>query len=66
MTISNYIIFLGKNRRKIDLLPIAQKLGIEMCKALLGVYVYTGEDGNSAFKGKGKQRAINLVQRYPQ
>ena len=66
MTISNYIIFLGKNRKKIDLLPIAEELGIEMCKALLGVYVYTGEDCNSAFKGKGKQRAINLVQRYPQ
>ena len=36
MTISNYIIFLGKNRKKIDLI-IAEELGIKMCKALLGV-----------------------------
>ena len=33
-----------------------------MCAALLGVYVFTGEDCNSAFKGKGKKRAIQLVQ----
>ena len=32
----------------------------------LGRSVYSGEDFNSAFKGKGKQCAINLVKRYPQ
>lgn len=57
---------LGKNRRKINLLPIAEELGLEMCKALLGVYVFTGEDCNCAFKGKGKTRAIKLLQTNPE
>ena len=37
-----------------------------MCKALLGVYVFTGEDCNSAFKGKGKTKAIKLLQSNPE
>ena len=59
------VFFLNASQQH-NLLPIAEEFGIEMCRALLGVYVYTGEDCNSAFKGKGKQRAINILQRYPQ
>ena len=33
-----------------------------MCTALLGIYVFTGEDCNAAFKGKGKTKAVKILQ----
>ena len=51
----------GLNRRRTDILKIARKLGQKMCTALLGIYVFTGEDCNSAFKGKGKVKALKIL-----
>lgn len=44
----------GDHRRIIDIPMLAQDLGEERCSALLGLYVFSGEDTTSAFKGKGK------------
>ena len=33
---------------------LASDLGDSFCQTLLGFYIYTGEDANSAFRGKGK------------
>jgi len=33
---------------------LAERKGAEYCTAILGLYVFTGEDATSAFKGKGK------------
>ena len=48
------------------MVPISKDLGQEMCTALLGVYVFTGEDCNAAFKGKGKKKAIKLLKAKPE
>ena len=31
----------------------------------MGLYVYTGDDCNSAFKGKGKVAPLKKLQQYP-
>ena len=33
---------------------LASDLGDSFCQTVLGFYMYTGEDANSAFRGKGK------------
>ena len=33
---------------------LAERKGAEYCTAILGLYVFTGEDATSVFKGKGK------------
>lgn len=44
----------GKHRQIINVTELAERKGAEYCTAMLGLYVYTGEDVTSAFKGKGK------------
>ena len=44
----------GKHRRLINVSELADDLGASFCQTLLGFYIYTGEDANSAFRGKGK------------
>lgn len=44
----------GKNREMINLTEMAKRKGKEYCVMLLGIYVFTGEDVTSAFRGKGK------------
>ena len=45
---------MGKHRRLINVSDLAERKGAEYCTAILGLYVFTGEDATSAFKGKGK------------
>ncbi|GFR67505.1 DNA damage-inducible protein DIN7 [Elysia marginata] len=53
----------GNNRRQIDVSQIAKTLGRQMCDALLGVHAFTGCDTTSCFAGKGKLRALNIIQK---
>jgi len=51
-----------KNRRRIvDIQRIADSVGIDVCRALIGMHAYTGCDTVSAFAGKGKARALKLL-----
>ena len=46
-----------KARRKVvDIKKVAATVGIDVCRALVGVHAYTGCDTVGAFAGKGKQR----------
>ena len=42
------------NRRLINLSEMFSDLGEEYCESLLGLHLFTGDDTNCAFKGKGK------------
>lgn len=44
----------GKHRQLLNVTEIASSKGPDHCTMLLGLYVFTGEDVTSAFKGKGK------------
>ena len=44
----------GTHRRLINASELANDLGESFCHTLLGFYIYTGEDANSAFRGKVK------------
>ena len=44
---------MGKHRRLINVRKLAWRKWAEYCTAILGLYVVTGEDATSAFKGKG-------------
>lgn len=44
----------GKQRGLINISEIATEKGPDYCTALLGIYVFTVEDGNRVFMGKGK------------
>lgn len=44
----------GKQRRLINISEIAREKDPDYCTALLEIYVFTGEDGNRVFMGKGK------------
>lgn len=55
----------GKNRRLIDITSLAKSLGSDHATAILGLYMYTGDDCNSAFRGKGKVGPLQKLQKYP-
>lgn len=44
----------GIHRRHINVSELSSDLGDSFCKTLLGFYIYTVENANSAFRGKGK------------
>ena len=52
--------------RRVDILSIARSLGRRFCTALLGIYCFTGEDCNAAFRGKGKLSTLKLLDRNPE
>ena len=58
-------IGVGKHRKLINVSAVACSLGKEYCDALLGLYVFTGEDCTSAFKGKGKVGPLKKLQKNP-
>ena len=60
-----YIDIGVKRRQILNVSQIAQTYGAEYCTALLGLYVFTGEDVTSAFKGKGKVRPLKKLQSFP-
>lgn len=55
----------GKHRRLINVTEFAESLGKNYCAALLGYYVWSGEDCTSAFKGKGKVGPLKKLQKNP-
>ena len=56
----------GQHRRRIDILSLAKSLGKELCSALQGLHVNTGEDCCAAFRGKAKLPALKLMQKHPE
>ena len=44
----------GKHRQIVNVSELAESKGPDYCTTILGMYVFTGEDVTSAFKGKGK------------
>ena len=48
-------------RRVVDITKVAATIGIDVCRALVGVHAYTGCDTVSAFAGKGKAKALKLL-----
>ena len=45
----------------LDITTVAATVGIDVCRALVGVHAYTGCDTVSAFAGKGKAKALKLL-----
>ena len=53
----------SQNRvRYIDITKLMNAIGKDMCQALLGMHAFTGCDTVSAFFGKGKAKALRIVQ----
>ena len=44
---------------------IAEEKAPTYCEAVMGLYVFTGEDVTSAFKGKGKVGPLKKLQKNP-
>ena len=55
----------GKHCRLINVTTFAETLGSTYCTALLGYYVFSGEDCTSAFRGKGKVTPLKKLQKNP-
>ena len=55
----------GKHRQIINVSELSESKGAEYCTTLLGLYVFTGEDVTSAFKGKGKVGPLKKLQNHP-
>lgn len=55
----------GINKRLLNIADIAQDLGPKYCTSLLGLYCFTGEDCNCAFKGKGKVGPLKKLEKKP-
>ena len=55
----------GKHRKLLNVTEIAESKGPEFCTTLMGLYVFTGEDATSAFKGKGKVVPLKKLQSHP-
>ena len=55
----------GKHRQIVNLSEMAECFGADYCACMLGLYVLTGEDVTSAFKGKGKVGPLKKLQSQP-
>ena len=55
----------GKHRQIVNVTQMAESMGADKCKMVLGLYVFTGEDVTSSFKGKGKIGPLKKLQRHP-
>jgi hypothetical protein len=55
----------GEHRRLLNITEIAHDLGVQFCETLLGIYCFTGEDCNCAFKGKGKVNPLKKLEKKP-
>ena len=58
-------IGMGKHRQIINVTELAKSFEPEYCTTLLGLYVFSGEDCTSAFKGKGKVGPLKKLQKNP-
>ena len=54
----------GKHRQIVNVIEIAEMKGADYCTMILGLYVFTGEDVTSAFKGNGKVGPIKKLQSH--
>ena len=52
-------------QRIISIDSMVQVLGTDVCKALIGLHVYSGCDSTSAFYGKGKKKAYDVMESDP-
>ena len=48
-------------KRIVDIQKIADAIGADVCRGLIGMHAYTGCDTVSAFAGKGKAKALKLL-----
>ena len=55
----------GSHKRLFNISELADDLGEPHCDALLGLYCFTGEDCNCAFRGKGKIAPIKKMEKKP-
>ncbi|KAK3700755.1 hypothetical protein QZH41_010937 [Actinostola sp. cb2023] len=55
----------GKHRKIVNVSELAESKGADYCTTMLGLYVFTGEDVTSAFKGKGKIGPLKKLQNHP-
>ena len=51
-----------KRQHVVDIQSLAGRLGIDVCNAIAGLHAFTGCDSTSAFSGKGKKLALDLIQ----
>jgi len=51
----------GNNARIVNVTSLSQSYGIIKSHALLGLHVFTGCDSVSAFRGKGKVKAVKIM-----
>lgn len=58
-------IGIGKHRKIVNVSEMAESMGTDKCSLVLGLYVFTGEDVTSSFKGKGKVGPLKKLQRHP-
>jgi len=56
----------GTSTRIVNVTTISQSYGYKKCEAILGVHVFTGCDTVSAFRGKGKVKALKLMLDSPE
>ena len=59
-------IGMGKHRQIINVTELTKSFVPEYCTTLLGLYVFSGEDCTSAFKGKGKVGPLKKLQKNTQ
>ena len=55
----------GKHRQIVNISQMAESMGEDNCKMIMGLHVFTGEDVTSSFKGKGKVGPLKKLQRHP-
>ena len=55
----------GKHRQIINVSEMSREKGHDYCTTLLGIYVFTGEDATSAFKGKGQIGPLKKLNANP-
>lgn len=58
-------IGIGKHRKIVNVSEMAESMGVDKCSLVLGLYVFTGEDVTSSFKGKGKVGPLKMLERNP-
>ena len=55
----------GKSRQLINVSNLAEECGEDWCWTMLTLYIFTGDDANSAFKGKEKIGPLMKLQQNP-
>ena len=48
-----YVTYMS-HRQIVNVRELSESKGADYCSTMLGLYMFTGEDVTSAFKGKGK------------